>query len=131
LPKVPFSRRLRIPFQAAADASLASRGRARSAPVTAPDFPAGLSNEGDLELRRIYLFSKFHGSGASRRMMDLAIASARQQNAKRLLLGVHPDNQRALAFYRKVGFIQIAVRTFHVGDCTFQDPVLALTLNAD
>ena len=99
--------------------------------LTAPDFPAGLSHEGDLELRRIYLFSKFHGSGASRGMMDRAIASARQQNAKRLLLGVHPDNQRALAFYRKVGFVQIGVRTFHVGDCAFQDPVLALSLNAD
>jgi ribosomal protein S18 acetylase RimI-like enzyme len=98
--------------------------------LTAPDFPADLFQEGDLELRRIYLFSKFHGSRASRRMMDLAIASARQQNAKRLLLGVHPDNQRALAFYRKVGFIQIGVRTFHVGECTFQDPVLALSLNA-
>jgi ribosomal protein S18 acetylase RimI-like enzyme len=64
-------------------------------------------------------------------MMDLAIASARKQNAKRLLLGVHPDNQRALAFYSKVGSIQIGVRTFHVGDCTFQDPVLALSLKAD
>jgi ribosomal protein S18 acetylase RimI-like enzyme len=64
-------------------------------------------------------------------MMDLAVASARQQNAKRLLLGVHPDNQRALAFYRKVGFVQIGVRTFHVGDCAFQDPVLALSLNAE
>ena len=96
--------------------------------LTAPDFPAGLAQEGDLELRRIYLFSKFHGGGAGRGMMELAISSAREQHAKRLLLGVHPDNQRALAFYRKNGFVQIGVRTFQVGTSAFEDPVLALNL---
>jgi ribosomal protein S18 acetylase RimI-like enzyme len=96
--------------------------------LTAPDFPAGLAREGDLELRRIYVFSKFHGSSAGRGLMELAIASAREQGAKRLLLGVHPDNQRALAFYRKNGFVQIGERTFHVGASTFVDPVFALEL---
>jgi ribosomal protein S18 acetylase RimI-like enzyme len=96
--------------------------------LTSPDFPAGLAQDGDLELRRIYLFSKFHGGGTGQRMMDLAISSARQQHAKRLLLGVHPDNQRALAFYRKSGFVPIGVRTFQVGTSTFEDPVLALSL---
>ena len=99
--------------------------------VTAPDFPPGLAREGDLELRRIYLFSKFHGGGASRRLMDAAIGHARQRGAKRLLLGVHPDNQRALAFYRKIGFVPIGSRLFHVGDCVFEDPVLALSLHAE
>jgi diamine N-acetyltransferase len=96
--------------------------------LTAPDFPADLLRPNDLELRRIYLFSRFHGSGASKRMMDLAITSARQQRAERLLLGVHPENERALAFYKKSGFLQIGVRQFHVGTSTFEDPVLALTL---
>ncbi len=96
--------------------------------LTAPDFPTGLAQGGDLELRRIYIFSRFHGGGAGKRLMDLAISSARQQNAKRLLLGVHPDNQRALAFYRKNGFVQIGVRKFQVGTSVFEDPVLSLSL---
>jgi ribosomal protein S18 acetylase RimI-like enzyme len=96
--------------------------------VTAPDFPPGLAQDDDLELRRIYLFSKFHAGGAGRTMMALAIASAREQRAKRLLLGVHPQNHRALAFYRKTGFTQVGVRTFQVGTEQFEDPVLALTL---
>ena len=96
--------------------------------LTVPDFPTGLLQPGDLELRRIYLFSKFHGSGAGRGMMELAITSARHQQAKRLLLGVHPDNLRAIAFYRKNGFIQIGTRTFQVGASTFEDPVFALAL---
>lgn len=96
--------------------------------LTAPEFPAGLAQDSDLELRRIYVFSRFHGGGAGRRLMDLAIASARRQQAKHLLLGVHPDNQRALAFYRKNGFVQIGVRKFQVGTSVFEDPVLSLTL---
>jgi diamine N-acetyltransferase len=96
--------------------------------LTAPDFPAGLAQDGDLEIRRIYIFSRFHGGGAGRRMMDLAIASARQQEAKHLLLGVHPGNQRALAFYRKNGFVQVGVRKFQVGTSLVEDPVLSLSL---
>ncbi|HEY0759485.1 MAG TPA: GNAT family N-acetyltransferase [Acidisarcina sp.] len=96
--------------------------------ITAPDFPPGLAQAGDLELRRIYLFSRFHGSGAAQRMMDAAIAAARQHSAARLLLGVHPGNKRAIAFYRRNGFIQIGQRTFQVGASTFEDPVFALNL---
>ena len=96
--------------------------------LTAPDFPEGLAHPGDLELRRIYLFTRFHGSGAGRRMMELAIAGAREQGAKRLLLGVHPENRRALAFYKKTGFVPIGKRIFQVGQSLFEDPVLALEL---
>ncbi len=96
--------------------------------LTTPDFPSELLQPGDLELRRIYLFSRFHGTGASRRMLELAISEARRQKAPRLLLGVHPDNHRALAFYRKSGFVQIGMRHFQVGSSHFEDPVLALTL---
>ena len=96
--------------------------------LTAPEFPAGLALEADLELRRIYLFSRFHGGGAGRRMMELAVAAAREQGAGRLLLGVHPDNVRALAFYKKSRFVQIGERRFQVGPSVFVDPVLALEL---
>jgi ribosomal protein S18 acetylase RimI-like enzyme len=96
--------------------------------LTAPDFPAELVKLGDIELRRIYLFSRFHGDGVGQRMIDTAVAGARQQAAKRLLLGVHPGNKRALAFYRRNGFAKIGVRTFQVGASTFEDPVLAREL---
>jgi ribosomal protein S18 acetylase RimI-like enzyme len=96
--------------------------------LTVPEFPDAVANEHDLELRRIYLFSRFHGGGAGAELMTRAIAAAREQRARRLLLGVHPENHRALAFYRRNGFVQVGVRTFTVGDAQFQDPVLALTL---
>jgi ribosomal protein S18 acetylase RimI-like enzyme len=96
--------------------------------LTAPEFPAGIAQAGDIELRRIYLFSRWHGGGTGQRMVDQAIAGARDQRATRLLLGVHPENKRALAFYYRNGFNQIGTRTFQVGTSTFEDPILARNL---
>ena len=96
--------------------------------LTEPDFPEGLARDGDLELKRIYLFSRFHGSGTGPELMQVALDEAHARGAKRVLLGVHPDNARALAFYRRNGFVQVGTRPFHLGPETFQDPVLALEL---
>jgi GNAT superfamily N-acetyltransferase len=96
--------------------------------VTAPVFPAEILLPDDLELRRCYLFSRFHGTGTGQQMIDASIAWARSRRASRLLLGVHPENHRALSFYHRNGFEQIGKRTFHLGSATFEDPVLALTL---
>ncbi len=96
--------------------------------MTAPEFPEGLVRAGDVELRRIYVFTRFHGGGTGAKLMELGIASAREMGAKRLLLGVHPGNVRAIAFYTKNGFRKIGTREFHVGGSTFEDPVLALEL---
>jgi diamine N-acetyltransferase len=43
---------------------------------------------------------------------------------KRLLLGVHAENAKALGFYRKNGFEQVGTRTFQVGASVFHDFVL-------
>lgn len=96
--------------------------------LTEPDFPAGLAREGDLELKRIYLFSRFHGSGIGPGLIDAALNRARAHAAKRVLLGVHPDNARAIAFYKRNGFSQIGTRPFHLGPETFLDPVFAKNL---
>ncbi len=96
--------------------------------LTEPDFPEGLAQVGDLELKRIYLFSRFHGSGSGPGLMQVALDEALARDAKRVLLGVHPDNARALAFYKRNGFVQIGTRPFHLGPETFQDPVLARSL---
>ena len=96
--------------------------------LTAPELPEELVSPGDLELRRIYLLSRFHGAGAGRQLLQAAIASAREQGAPHLLLGLHPENYRAMAFYRKHGFGQVGTRRFHLGQTPFEDPVMRLTL---
>jgi len=82
----------------------------------------------DLELKRIYVLSRFHGSGLGRQLMEAAIDHATRLGAPRLLLGVYGGNARALAFYARNGFVQIAERMFQVGDKHYEDRVLAKPL---
>jgi hypothetical protein len=57
-----------------------------------------------------------------------AIDRARQRGARRLLLGAYGENHRAIAFYRRTGFVQVGTRIFHVGQNDYDDVVLALEL---
>lgn len=81
---------------------------------------------GDRELRRIYVLSRFHGTGLAQALLEAVTAAS--QGCARLLLGVKEDNHRALAFYRKQGFAEIGTRRFTVGGKTYDDFVLALPL---
>lgn len=94
--------------------------------MTAPDLPG--ARDSDIELKRIYALSRFHGSGIGAALMRAAIDAA--QGFERLLLGVYAGNQRAIAFYRKNGFEPIAERKFDVGGTLYDDIVLARPLAA-
>ena len=96
--------------------------------LTPPDLPLDDLVPTDIELRRIYLFSKFHGSGVGQQLMDAAIEGARRVDAQRLLLGVFAGNTRALRFYRRNSFKEVGVRTFTVGTVVCDDFVLARSL---
>ncbi|WP_103074785.1 GNAT family N-acetyltransferase [Solilutibacter silvestris] len=92
--------------------------------VSPPDLP-GANPFGDLELKRIYLMSKFQGSGLGRRLIETAVSYAQAHGAERLLLGVYAENEKALSFYTRSGFEQIGTRSFNVGGVDYDDKVLA------
>ncbi|HEV2597192.1 N-acetyltransferase [Sphingopyxis sp.] len=94
--------------------------------VGKPDLAASL--DGDIELKRIYSLSRFHGSGLGAALMKEALEAAR--GYRRLLLGVYARNERALAFYRKQGFADLGTRRFNVGGKLYDDLVLARPLAA-
>ena len=96
--------------------------------LTEPDLPLDDLGPGDLELRRIYLFSRFQGSGVGQELMDVAVREARARRAPRLLLGVYAGNLRALRFYERNGFQQIGARQFTVGTLVCDDYVLGRSL---
>lgn len=83
---------------------------------------------GDLEIKRIYLLSRFQGGGVGARLMTTAIDAARALGARRLLLGVYGENASAIAFYARQGFTEAGVRKFQVGANTYDDLVLARAL---
>ena len=91
--------------------------------------PEGSAHADDLEVQRIYLLSRFHGSGIGHRLINLAAAETRARRKRQLVLGVLKANTRAVAFYRRQGFQEVGTRRFQVGDSVFEDFVLGLTVN--
>ncbi|MEM6412876.1 MAG: GNAT family N-acetyltransferase [Pseudomonadota bacterium] len=92
-----------------------------------PDLPIPLQR-GDVELKRIYAMSRFHGAGIGLALMKAAVEQARSAGAARLLLGTYEENHRAMAFYAKHGFKTIGSRAFNVGGKIYDDIVMAVTL---
>jgi GNAT superfamily N-acetyltransferase len=109
--------------------------------LTAPDLPSISVLPTDIELKRIYLFSRFRSAPVldaagtpipnqrpAQALMDAAVADARALHRTRLLLGTHANNLRAIAFYRRNGFIEIGTRTFQVGSQVCSDLIFAKPL---
>lgn len=106
------------------DATGATVGYALNAP---PDLPID-TGPNDLELKRIYLLSRYQGLGIGKALMDAAIGDARARGCGRLLLGVYEGNTKAIDFYKSAGFTVVGTRKFQVGDGTFDDLILARPL---
>lgn len=75
--------------------------------------PACITQEKVIALYRYYLKKSWHGKGAALPLLAAAEQAARESGADYLWLGMWKHNQRAAAFYRKVGFQ-------HVGETTYQ-----------
>ncbi|WP_296595226.1 GNAT family N-acetyltransferase [Phenylobacterium sp.] len=95
--------------------------------LSPPDLPVR-TGPPDLEIKRIYLLSRFHGGGVGARLMQTALEGARALGARRVLLGVFGENASAIAFYARQGFTEAGVRKFRVGANTYDDLVLAKDL---
>lgn len=92
--------------------------------VTPPSHPA-LQQEGDIELKRIYLLGPWQGGGNGKDLLDRVLAVAEKRMAKRLLLSVYEKNVRAVGFYERAGFAPIGETVFMVGPVPFRDLVYA------
>jgi diamine N-acetyltransferase len=106
-----------------------------------PELPTFNVLPTDIELKRIYLFSRFRISPVldaqgnpipnlrpAQALMDAAVADSRALGATRLLLGTHAGNLRAIAFYHRNGFVEAGTRTFQVGTQQCCDLIFAKPL---
>lgn len=81
------------------------------------------------EILRFYLEQKLHGTGAAQALMNSVFKEAQQTDTDVLWLGVWAQNFRALAFYRKQGFIEIGEHTFQLGTDRQRDLIVAARLH--
>lgn len=89
-----------------------------------PEHPE-LQQEGDIELKRIYLLPAWQGGGNGRALLDQAFDIAQDRHAKRILLAVYESNDRARGFYERAGFVCVGETVFMVGETPFRDMVYA------
>ncbi len=96
--------------------------------MTAPDLPLSDLGPGDVEIKRIYVLHRFQGDKVGWSLMKTALDAARRTGKTRALVGVYGKNDRAIAFYKRVGFTVVGERKFQVGATVHDDLILALAL---
>lgn len=77
------------------------------------------------EIQRLYVDRLWHGRGVAQALMEPLIGAATRGGAGTVWLGVWERNPRALAFYKKSGFVEVGEHTFVVGQDPQRDLVLA------
>ena len=68
-----------------------------------------------VQIARFYIDRSWHGRGLAQALMNEAHEVARSLGAEAIWLGVWERNDRAIAFYRKCGFIEAGRMDFHLG----------------
>lgn len=68
-----------------------------------------------IEIQRIYLLQNQVGQGQGRLLMEHCLAWAREAGYEAVWLGVWERNERAIAFYQKLGFERIGFHYFQFG----------------
>ncbi|MGG3626230.1 GNAT family N-acetyltransferase, partial [Bacillus gobiensis] len=69
-----------------------------------------------LEIERIYIKNKFQKHGLGKYLLNKAMEIAMESNKKKIWLGVWGKNENAIAFYKKMGFVQTGAHSFYMGD---------------
>jgi ribosomal protein S18 acetylase RimI-like enzyme len=88
----------------------------------------GVVAERPVEVQRIYVDRTLHGTGLGAALMAACVDQARAWNGEVLWLGVWQENPRAIAFYKRTGFVVVGEQEFMVGRDVQHDFVMARPL---
>ncbi len=75
-----------------------------------------LKDSNALEIERIYVLAEFHGNKVGQLLFEKAMEIAQTSKVNYVWLGVWEENQRALRFYEKNGFVAFDKHIFVLGD---------------
>lgn len=76
--------------------------------------------DGIPELKRCYVDSKHHGTGAAQLLLTATLAGI----SDRIRLTVNDQNARAIGFYQRNGFLTVGETSFQCGDDVHRDLVM-------
>jgi ribosomal protein S18 acetylase RimI-like enzyme len=87
-----------------------------------------LKDDKALEIERIYVSKDFYGKSVGQLLYNKAIQIAKQKKAHYVWLGVWEKNLRAIAFYKKNGFLTFDKHIFKLGNDEQTDLMMKLKL---
>jgi ribosomal protein S18 acetylase RimI-like enzyme len=92
------------------------------------DAPACVEGPAPVELQRFYIDQEWHGRGLAAALMERVTAEAYDRGGRTIWLGVWERNERAKAYYRKTGFVDVGAQLFMVGTDAQTDRIMVRSL---
>ncbi|WP_426452993.1 GNAT family N-acetyltransferase [Paenibacillus sp. S-38] len=96
--------------------------------VNTDDAQSEFMGSDSLEIERIYIRKAFHKQGLGKYLLNKAIDLSMERNKAKIWLGVWEKNENAIAFYKKMEFVQTGAHTFYMGDEEQIDYIMTKTL---
>lgn len=87
--------------------------------------PAVIAGRRPMEIARIYARQPWLGTGVGATLMDACLREGARAGSDVVWLGVWERNTRAIAFYRKWGFVDVGSHVFRLGDDPQRDLLMA------
>lgn len=92
--------------------------------------PPCVTHSAPIELHRLYVDQRAHGSGLASRLMQEIHRAARDLRGRYIWLGVWERNPRAIAFYKKERFVDVGSTFYMVGPDKQKDRVLVANVQS-
>ncbi len=80
------------------------------------------------EIQRLYVTRSWHGRGIAAELMAACLEEMKSRNSDVAWLGVWERNPRAIAFYRKFGFVEVGEQVFTLGSDSQRDIIMVRPL---
>ncbi len=90
--------------------------------------PSCVTQESPIELHRLYVDRRLHGSGLAQKLMAAVHQAAHDFGASHIWLGVWEKNPRAIAYYKKAGYSDVGSTIYCVGPDRQTDRVLLVSV---
>jgi ribosomal protein S18 acetylase RimI-like enzyme len=90
--------------------------------------PKGIKGKKCLEIERVYVLKEFQGSSVGKELVKRVMLFARQEKYQVIWLQVWQKNEKAVQFYRKMGFVAYETDIFYFYDEIHHDFLLRFDL---
>ncbi|TXD54442.1 MULTISPECIES: GNAT family N-acetyltransferase [unclassified Polaribacter] len=67
-------------------------------------------------MSRLYLLERFYGSGLGKKLFDFNLHLCKEHQQSGIWLAVWVENQKAISFYKKMGFLKVGDYDFKISE---------------